>query len=350
MKTTRKHTEQSASPAPQGQPTAILSRVVDCIRVEPVTLEVLRALLTTAQVAKQSPDGSLTVAGTPWRLAELDSSGGTRALYTRFVWEPVIRQVLNRAGFAIERRGQESQVLPAPAQKPLGRFDPVDRALLQTVQQHEAAVVRFEENNVDLARLIAQVALAWPNKTVTVVVPEREQAGQLAKALRSYPRLARDVSVITARSRPARVGRVAVCTYTGLGHTPDYLPRNRAFDVYWLDIVIVLDAISATWKLAPWTLGRASRARVYGLLAEGARLSPLEKDQLTSLFGFQTLTIPRHGHRERLVQLARYTIRGGMELPSSRNGVPLKRRGLWHNAVRNRKIIHQIGRASCRER
>src|SRR5262249_49482431 len=127
-------------------------------------------------------------------------------------------------------------------------------------------------------------------------------------------------------------------------------PRNRAFDVSWLDIVIVLDAISATWKLAPWTLGHASRARVYGLLAAGARLSPLEKDQLTALFGFETLTIPRHGHRERLVQLAHYTIRGGMVLPASLNGVPLKRRGLWHNAVRNRKIIHLAGAFSSNDR
>src|SRR5262249_13086450 len=195
-------------------------------------------------------------------------------------------------------------------------------------------------SNVDLARLIAQVALAWPNKTVAVVVPGREEAGQLAKALRSYPLLARAVSVITDRSRPARVGRVAVCTYLGLGYSPGYLPGNRAFDVSWLDIVIVLDAISAAWKIGPWTLGRARRARVYGRRAEGPRLSRLEKAQLPPLFGFEPLPIPRHGHRERLVQLARYTIRGGMELPASLNGVPLKRLGLWHNAVRNRKVVH----------
>src|SRR5262245_37698254 len=97
MKATRKQTEQRASPAPQGQPTARLWRLDDCIRVEPVTLEVLRALLTTAQVAKRSPDGSLTVAGTPWLLAELDSDGGTRALYIRFVLEPLIHKVLNLA-------------------------------------------------------------------------------------------------------------------------------------------------------------------------------------------------------------------------------------------------------------
>src|SRR5262245_12615925 len=156
MKATRKQSEKCAFPAPQGQPTARLWRFDDCIQVEPATVEVIRALLTSAQDAKRSPDGKLTVAGTPWLLAELDSYGGTRALSTRFVWEPVIRKVLDRAGFAIERRGQESQVLPAPAKKPLRRFDPIDRALLQAVQQHEAALIRYEANNVDLARLIAQ--------------------------------------------------------------------------------------------------------------------------------------------------------------------------------------------------
>src|SRR5215831_12952750 len=107
MKATRKQTEQRASPAPQGQPTAVLWRLDDCIRVEPATLEVLRALLTSAQVAKRSPDGKLTVAAFPLPMGEIKSDGGTRALYTRFVWEPVIRKVLNRAGFAIKRRGQQ---------------------------------------------------------------------------------------------------------------------------------------------------------------------------------------------------------------------------------------------------
>src|SRR5262249_25096483 len=51
-------------------------------------------------------------------------------------------------------------------------------------------------------------------------------------------------------------------------------------------------------------------------------------------------TIPRHGYRERPVQLAHYTIRGGMELPATLKAVALQRRGLWHHSVRNRKLSH----------
>src|SRR5262249_45969898 len=143
-------------------------------------------------------------------MAKIDSYRGTQVLYTRFVWEPVIREVLNRAGVEIDRKGQQSQVLSSPRMEPLQQFDPIDRTLLQTVQQHEAALVRYEANNVDLSRLIAQVALAWPDKTVTVVVPEREDAWALSHALRGY---LPDVSVLTGQTSPAEVGRVVVSTY-----------------------------------------------------------------------------------------------------------------------------------------
>jgi hypothetical protein len=57
------------------------------------------------------------------------------------------------------------------------------------------------------------------------------------------------------------------------------------------------------------------------------------------LFGFHEITIPAHGCQERPVQLLRYPIRGGMTLPVQLGGIQLQRRGIWHNAVRNRKLV-----------
>jgi hypothetical protein len=64
----------------------------------------------------------------------------------------------------------------------------------------------------------------------------------------------------------------------------------------------------------------------------------LERDFMTALFGFHEVVIPRHGSRERVVQVLRYPIRGGTKLPASAHVLTAKRLGLWHHAVRNRKV------------
>src|SRR5262249_36580378 len=141
-----------------------------------------------------------------------------------------------------------------------------------------------------------------------------------------------EVSVVTGQNNPGEVGRIVVMTYNSMAHTASYRRRSFGFyDLSWVDLLLIPDALTALWKNTSWRLRYADRARLVGFLAEGTRLSPLEKDQLTAFFGFHTITIPCHGHRERLMRLAHYTIRGGMPLPASLRGVPLRRRGLWHH-------------------
>jgi hypothetical protein len=78
---------------------------------------------------------------------------------------------------------------------------------------------------------------------------------------------------------------------------------------------------------------------MYGLIDVAARPAPFDQDQLRLLFGFHEITIPVHGYQERPVQVLRYPIRGGMTLPVQLGGIQLQRRGIWHNAVRNRKLV-----------
>jgi hypothetical protein len=246
--------------------------------------------------------------------------------------EPAARAVLTRAAHRIETIGL-SHPLPAPRPARLGRLDVYDQPLLDCVYRHERALVRYCPEEVDPVLLVAQVALAWPKKSLAVVVPGIGEARQVRDRLRG---LGIRASAVSSDNRPARVGRVVVSTPVGLAHHP-VNSESR-------EIVIVLDALSATGKQAMDCLGHASRARLFGLLDRDARPSPLERDFLACVFGFVSLAIPRHGHRDRAVRVLRHPIYGGLTLPADLGFLALKRRGLWHHAVRNRQIA-RIARA-----
>jgi hypothetical protein len=105
-----------------------------------------------------------------------------------------------------------------------------------------------------------------------------------------------------------------------------------------LDLVLVRNALEITSKIGIECIGHAKRARLFGLLEAGERPAPLEQAFMTSLFGFHEITIPRHGYRERVVQVLRYPIQGGANLPSKLDVLAAKRLGLWQHALRHRKV------------
>jgi hypothetical protein len=274
-------------------------------------------------------------------MAGLRTEQSKKVLYTASALEPAVRLALSRAGYQIVdneitiiERTRTTLGEPVSASVPNG--DPPDRALLDLVQKHERGLIRCG-HAVKVDWLIAQIALAWPEMTIAVAVWRREEAWRLAKALRKY--LGR-VSVMTGAESPATVGRVVVSTYLALGNSPRYPgERHRCFDISWLNTIIALDAVEATGKVAMECLSFALRARIYGLIAADAKPAPLECDHMRVLFGFAEASIPDHGCRVRPVQVVRYPIKGGMTLPRYLDAVDLKRQGIWHNAVRNRKIV-----------
>jgi hypothetical protein len=301
--------------------------------VEPACKEVRRTLRTAVHVAHQLPGGGLRVLAAPVPLSRERPGAGGPALCLDAGLEPVVREALRRAGCRVECVGQAPPPLPPPDFTRLEGLGVIDHTLLDAVRHHDRALLRHGPG-VDLALLIAEVALAWREKTIAVPVARRADARGLGRALRA---LLPDVSVVTGQSCPAEVGRVVVATYTGLGHTARYrLPGYRMFDISWTDILVVPDALSATTTVARAWLGHAARARVYGLLPLDARPSPLEGDLLRALFGFQEAVLPRHGHRDRPVVVLGNPVRGGMPLPPGLAGVALQRRGVWQHPVRNR--------------
>jgi hypothetical protein len=299
------------------------------IRVEPAIASVRQAVTTRVHVGVGQQ-----VRAAPVLLGQVKTEGNIPALYTRATFEPPIRLALSQSGYTIKRSGNSPQLLPPPCQVP--GFEPADRGLLQLVREHDWALIRHDPKAVDAARLVAQVALAWPERTLVVAARRRQEVYDLAGRLRAF---LPTVSVVTARDKPAAVDRVVVATYEGLGHTASYrAPGHKVFDVSWVNTVVVPDALEATGRVALRCLSRAVRARLYGLIDMAARPAPLERDHLAFLFGFQELTVPYHGCRERPVRVAHCRIQGGPELPLASTGVLLERRGLWQHPVRNRKV------------
>ncbi len=84
------------------------------------------------------------------------------------------------------------------------------------------------------------------------------------------------------------------------------------------------------------------RARVYGFIPWG-QYPPnrLDRLNLLSLFGTQEATIPRPAHVLRPIVLLRTRIEGG---PKIGNGsvLDLKRSGIWHHPVRQRRLARLV--------
>ena len=197
----------------QGAPYVTLRRCGATVQVEPACEEVRRALRTAVHVPYQVPGGRLRVFAAPVPVYRERPWADGPALCLPAGLGPVACEALRRAGRRIEYRGQAPPPLPPPDLTRRGWFGAVDRTLLDAVRCHDRALLRYGPG-IDPALLVAQVARAWPDLTVTVPVARRADAWRLGRALRG---LLPDVSVVTGQGGPAEVGRVVVATYAGLG-------------------------------------------------------------------------------------------------------------------------------------
>jgi hypothetical protein len=304
-----------------------LWRSGNTLRVEPAVEPVRSALRAGVRLGVPNPTGSVNVATGQVPLFELKDETGTPVLCTSPALEPVVRLVLGQAGYDVHTVGSGLAPLPPPRLNVLPASEVLDHSFLSFVEQHERGLVQYDQTAVDPARLVGQVALAWPDKTLAAVVRREEEGCRLRSRLREY---GVDAALVTGRHHASGPSRVVVTTPVGLAYTPT--------EVEWLDIVIAMDAQDATGKSYMECLSHAWRARLYGLLTVDARPAPLERDQMHALFGFQELFVPRHGHRLRPLRVINNSVKGGPELPANANLVVLKRRGLWRHALRNRRV------------
>jgi hypothetical protein len=241
--------------------------------------------------------------------------------------EPVVCRALRDAGHRVRRTGTGPPPLAPPAADAFYGWGARDEALLDYVQRVDRGIIRIRREDVDVARLVAQVAQAWPEARLAVAAARVADVLALHRQLRL-----RGVAAVplTGRHRPPGPHRVMVTTYTysGLGWA----------EVEHLDFVVALDAAEMTSQVGRDCLALAHRARLFGVLDHDALLAPRDADLVRELFGFHQLIIPQHGHRERPVIVARHRIVGGRRLPDGLALLDLKRQGLWHHAMRNRRL------------
>lgn len=221
------------------------------------------------------------------------------------------------------------QPLQAPDFARVSELGPCDVAMLEMIQRHDRSLVKYAPSNVKPAWLVAQITLAWPLLSIAVVVTRVVEARHLQSSLLKY---VPNVAVITSKDHAAdeQVGRVVVATYNGLGHSGIEIEKRN--------IVIALNAVEAS-RVGPLScLGHARRARMYGLVPLDKKLAPFDKHVVRVLFGFDEVTIESHGTAATEIQVVMLKNSGGVRLTANIDLTELKRRAIWHNSIRNRRI------------
>ncbi len=306
---------------------ATVERCHQSIAIRPACAGVLAILGTALHLGIHDPGAGFLVARVADPLYTIRDEGRRgKVAYLPAGLEAAARLILERAGYEVSATGTTPAPLPAPDLASLRTFGTIDRPLLDFVRRHDRGLIRLGAR-VDPTRLIAGVALAYPDATIAVAAARVEDVHGAARGLERYlPRVGR----VTADTSPLEPARVVVGTYLGLGD-PVVRIEHR-------DVLFALDAGEATGHTPRLVIHHASRARTYGLLALDRQLAPRDRDRVIATFGFDALTIPRHGGRERTVEVVIGTIAGGPSVAMDVDVVALKREGLWHHPVRNRRV------------
>jgi hypothetical protein len=318
--------------APCGQKTVMLRRLDNHLCVDPATPEAVDSLLATTHSAPPVPGSFLKARPNPRLLGEVCAMLGNELLCTSAGLEPVVRTALAKAGYEVKLFGTPLGELPAPDLTYIQHTNQVNRSVIEFVRARPRGIIRTGYA-VDPLRLIAQVAVAWPNLKIAVAVSTRDEATKVGAAL---GKLLGEVTVITGGNCPSKVCRVVVITYDGLTAMPIYFEDAKGkFYLNSLEMMFVLDAHVAVNRVH--AISGALRARLYGFPSSFNVISALDRDNQARLFGFAELLIQEEGYRQRQVKVLRYPIKGGIDLIGL-SGVALKRQGIWHNELRNRKI------------
>jgi len=250
--------------------------------------------------------------------------------------QSLIKQRLDERGLHVLDDGTAAPPLSSPSHLVTlatnGMDFEVDKAMLDMVQRQDLGVVRYSGAHVDPARLVAQIALAWPKMRIIVAVTRREHVWGIRKRLCSQYCLKKwEVTAFTGGSTPDRPGRVRITTYAcaaeaGVGGwTPSiFLALNPT------------EMLSNSW--ADWGMEIMKHTRMYAMLPMDRDLTQFQRDQISARFGLDEVRIPQHGMVERPANVVFCSVYGGPKLPRNASLVELLRAGIWKHPVRNRRI------------
>lgn len=247
---------------------------------------------------------------------------------------PFLVKSLRDAGHTVNEAGPRLAKLSPPDLRPFVNGKLVDRGLLDFVHATERGLIRYDRRGkVRPARLIAQMALAWPDARIVAVVTRARDAARLRRALERL--LRRRVGLSTSRNPEAKYRRVFVATPSRLGSGVLAIERRHLY------VAVNPDELFSDgyFGFAVEGLRHAHRSRLYGLLPTDAQPSPRRRDQMTALFGSGEYLVPRHGYRPRVVSVAFIRVAGGSPLAINADKYTVKRDGVHEHAVRNRRLV-----------
>jgi len=245
---------------------------------------------------------------------------------TRGFATPIVRK-LKSAGHLVTELGTVEQLgAPNIENVPTPEND-VDVPMLKLVQHHAMRIIRVGPS-VDRVRLIVEMATAFPALSFIVIAVRLADVWKIARILRGH---GVNVTPVTCEREPAHCGRVVVTTPRAVGYGAVRL-RDRDVHVAYDAAETVTDTVGYQGIL------KASRARTYGFVDRSRRLSQLEKDLVSAVYGFHVCDVPRHGRQRLPVDVVVLKVVGGQQLPQDVNGICLHRQGIWRHELRNRRI------------
>jgi hypothetical protein len=254
---------------------------------------------------------------------------------------PAVCRSLVQAGcrqITVRRASAPPGELPVPDENAVRRHGRCDAALLALIRTNDHGLIRHDgQGGADLAWMLAQIALAFPQATLAIVVASRDAGHRLQRRM---GRWLRGVTFLDARPNTRPVGRVAVGTPYGMAD--DDVEFNKR------DFVIFPRAQDALSERSQTALMAADpKFRLFGFLPVDCQLSPYERDWIRAMFGFSEVTVPRHGFINRPVRTILLPMEGGPRLSPGASLLALKRHGVWLDPVRNRRIARIARTFSC---
>jgi len=248
-------------------------------------------------------------------------------------FDELIVETLIRLGYQVEDLGRDVDSRLRPLTNPRSLVGlmagPIDLTFLKLVGTRERGLVRYNSQQVSIARLISQFALTYPTARIVCAVTRTGESFSLRRGLRRWIKN-EPVLAINHLQRPNERARIVVGTYTCLG--------GGEADLHNRDVVFSLHPIEmCDHTCGKYTVRNADTSRIFGFLSTDQKLTSSERDRCTALFGSHEVVIPRHGQVERPVQALFLPIRGPAVEQTGSIWESL-RTGVWQYPVRNRRI------------
>lgn len=242
------------------------------------------------------------------------------------LFEPVCHVLESGYDIQVQKKPVDLQEVARSAYRRSAVQDP---AMLEFVRTNSRGIVRIGQG-VDAAVLCAQVAKAWPQMKMAVVGCRKKTVAHAAHVLKDA---VSDLHVTHVSDyRPDCISRVTVTTFSEQG----------SVNLNERELILVLDPVELFGRRSRIVLDCSPTARLIGFLPRDPKMSRRDADLVGAYFGFDRLDVPKHGNIAREVIVVRSSVRGGPRIDVGDDVLELKRRGIWRNPMRNRRIAKLV--------